>query len=181
MSHRATWFIALFLSACTMGLEFAHVLEWGPKDGYSAALYTRLQESLYFWFGTIGAAIYILAIAITTLLAIRLRHDPVKRSPVRIAAGLEVLALASFLVIIYPVNQHFPVHGGGAVPAGWAVPAGPARSRSRPGVRAASGGLRAPARCSAASASGHPAHGSRTQFHGVEMTSRVPRTRLGAP
>ena len=119
MSHRCTGITALLLSACTMGLEFAHVLEWGPKRSYPGALYTRLQESLYFWFGTIGAGVYILAVIATIALAVQLRHGPVRRRLVRVAAALEVLALGSFLTIIYPANQQFPVHGGGIVPAGW--------------------------------------------------------------
>lgn len=119
MPHRLTWAAALLLSGLTLGVEFAHVLEWAPKDGYDGALYTHLQESLYVWFGFVGAAVYVLAIAATVALAVLVRHDTVTRRPAQGAAGLAVLALASFLAIIYPVNQRFPVHGGGAVPDGW--------------------------------------------------------------
>lgn len=121
MLCRGGYFVALLLTALTMGLEFAHVLEWPPKAGYSGALYVRLQESLYVWFGNIGGAIYLLAIVATVALAFLLRHDRSMRRPVAAAAGLELLALIVFLSVVYPVNFRFPVHGSGLVPADWAA------------------------------------------------------------
>ena len=111
-------FGALLATALTAGLEFAHVLEWAPKSTYSGRLYVQLQESLYVWFGTVGAAIYLLAVAATVALAIALRAEPVARASLRVAAGLEVVALASFLAVIYPVNLRLPLHDG-RVPGDW--------------------------------------------------------------
>lgn len=62
MIRRGGLLAALLLSALTMSLEFAHVLEWRPKASYSGSLYTRLQESLYVWYGNIGSVIYVLAV-----------------------------------------------------------------------------------------------------------------------
>ena len=67
------------LSALTMGLEFAHVLEWGPKAGYSGPLYTRLQESLYVWYGNLGGVIYVLAVICTVALAVLAVRDRTRR------------------------------------------------------------------------------------------------------
>lgn len=49
----------LLLVALTMGIEFGHVLELGPKLSYPPELYLRLNTSLYAWFGPpVGAVIY---------------------------------------------------------------------------------------------------------------------------
>lgn len=111
--------MTLLFVALTLGLEFAHVLEWGPKMSYSGQLYVRLQESLYVWFGYLGSVIDILAILSTAVLAISLRGYRRVRWYTASAAGLEMIALTVSFVVIYPVNQHFPVHSSGTVPTDW--------------------------------------------------------------
>lgn len=119
--RRVMLFLVLLLTALTVGLEFAHVLEWPRKQHYPGALYVRLQESLYVWFGNLGGIVYVLAVLATVVLAVLVRRDRGWRWPVAVAAGLQVLALVSFLAVIYPVNQQFPVGGTGAVPSDWAA------------------------------------------------------------
>lgn len=119
--HHAAYFVTLLLTAWTMALGFAHVLEWAPKAHYSGALYTRLQESLYFWFGFVGAVIYVLAVATSVATAVLTRRDAAGRRPVAVAAALEVVAMIVFFTVVYPVNFRFPVHGSGAVPTDWAA------------------------------------------------------------
>lgn len=121
MGRRAGLFLALLLTAWTMGLEFAHLLEWAPKTGYPAALYVRLQESLYVWFGNVGGVIYVLAVVLGVIVAVSLRRERSSRLLVGSAAVLQVAALVEFLTVVYPVNGRFPVHGTGAVPGDWAV------------------------------------------------------------
>lgn len=119
MVRRGFYVAGLLLTAWTIGLEFAHVLEWAPKASYSGSLYVRLQESLYVWFGNVGGVIYVLAIVACVVLAILQRRDRSTRVPVAVAAVLEVVALIVFFTVVYPVNFHFPVHGSGAVPPDW--------------------------------------------------------------
>jgi hypothetical protein len=121
MLRRSGLFAALVLTAWTMGLEFAHVLEWGPKASYPGPLYVRLQESLYVWYGNIGSVIYVLAVASTVALAAAACRDRAARGPAVAAAAAELVALAVFLAVVLPVNSRFPVHGSGAVPPGWAA------------------------------------------------------------
>jgi hypothetical protein len=102
-----------------MGLEFAHVLEWPQKAHYDPALYARLQESLYVWFGNLGGIVYVLAVLATVALAVLSWRDRF-RWPVLIAAGAEVIGLATFLTIVLPVNGDFPVGPRTVVPADWA-------------------------------------------------------------
>lgn len=119
--RRACFFLAVLLTAWAMGLEYAHVLEWPAKAGYPAGLYVRLQESLYIWFGNVGGVLYVLAIVLSIATAVLLRHDRTARRLTGAAAGLEIVALATFFMIIYPVNLRLPVHGAGSVPADWAA------------------------------------------------------------
>lgn len=117
--RRGMTFAALLLTALTMGLEFAHVLEWPQKQHYSGSLYVRLQESLYVWFGNLGGVLYVASVVVTVVLAVLVRHRAGTRVPVAVAAGAQVVALATFLAIIYPVNLRLPVRGGGTVPPDW--------------------------------------------------------------
>ncbi|MGH3822796.1 MAG: hypothetical protein ACRDRA_08180, partial [Pseudonocardiaceae bacterium] len=59
---RAIQVLTVLLVGLTMGLEFAHVLELGPRFSYPPELYVALTNTLYFWFGTVGAAVYFLSI-----------------------------------------------------------------------------------------------------------------------
>lgn len=120
-AQRTLWPLTLLFVALTLGLEFAHVLEWRPKTSYSGQLYVRLQESLYVWFGYLGSVIDILAILSTTVLAISLRRHRRVRWYTASAAGLEIFALIVFFAVIYPVNQRFPVHSSGTVPNDWTL------------------------------------------------------------
>lgn len=117
--RRVVLFAAVVLTALTMGLEFAHVLEWPQKQHYSGPLYVRLQESLYVWFGNLGGVLYVLTVIATVVLALLMRRDPGSRGLVGAAAALQVVGLASFLAIVYPVNLRLPVDSGGAVPPDW--------------------------------------------------------------
>ena len=61
----------LTLSALTLGLSFAHVLEMPAKLAYAPAVYVALQNSLYVSFGPprVGAFVESGAILATGLLA----------------------------------------------------------------------------------------------------------------
>jgi hypothetical protein len=112
-------FAAVLLTALTMGLEFAHVLEWPQKQHYTGTLYVRLQESLYIWFGNLGGVLYVLAVIATVVLAVLVRRDRGLRGVTAAAAALQVVGLVTFLTIVYPVNLRLPVDSAGAVPADW--------------------------------------------------------------
>jgi hypothetical protein len=115
----AVLFAAVLSTALTMGLEFAHVLEWPQKQHYAGPLYVQLQESLYVWFGNLGGVLYVLAVIATVGLDMLVRRDPDRRAAIAAAAGLQVAGLVTFLTIVYPVNLRLPVGSSGAVPAGW--------------------------------------------------------------
>jgi hypothetical protein len=57
-----TGIVAVVAVALTMGLTFAHTLELPQKLGYDAATWTRIQQSLYLWFGVVGGAVEVAAV-----------------------------------------------------------------------------------------------------------------------
>lgn len=69
-------FVALMLTALTMGLAFAHALELRPKLEYEPWLYLKLHRTLYWGFGTIGGAVDVGALLAAIVLAfvVRGRH-----------------------------------------------------------------------------------------------------------
>lgn len=117
--RRGVLFAAVLLTALTMGLEFAHVLEWPQKQHYSGSLYVRLQESLYIWFGNLGGLLYVSAVAVTVVLAVLVRRQSGRRGVIGTAAALQVVGLITFLTVVYPVNLRLPVNSVGTVPSDW--------------------------------------------------------------
>lgn len=98
---RSTQVLTVLLVALTMGLEFAHVLELGPRLGYPPQLYAQLTNTLYFWFGTLGAAVYVGSIGAAAALTWLVRRCG--RTVVTLtgaAAVLQLAALVTWLTLI---------------------------------------------------------------------------------
>lgn len=113
---RATQVLTLLLVALSMGLEFAHTLELGPKLTYSPPLYLRLNTSLYAWFGPpLGAAILLGAIVATGVLAWLVRPRSM-RLLTGVALALQLAASANYFAFVEPVNGRFRALSPGQVP-----------------------------------------------------------------
>lgn len=112
----------LLLVALTMGIEFGHVLELGPKLRYPPELYLRLNTSLYAWFGPpVGAVIYFGSILATGVLTWLSRRRGAALALTATAFGLQVVAFTTFLTLIEPVNVRFRALAPGEVPADFAT------------------------------------------------------------
>ncbi|KYC43697.1 hypothetical protein WA1_00570 [Scytonema hofmannii PCC 7110] len=117
-----TWrFITIILAALAMGTSFAHTLELPAKINYDAALWTTLQQSLYWGFGHIGgyfeAATVFLAAPVLTFLA-RKRRPALQWT----LAGTVCFALAFFVVFLVftePMNREIVQWTPQSVPANW--------------------------------------------------------------
>lgn len=110
--------LTLLLVALTMGLEFAHVLELGPKLAYPPELYLRLNTSLYYWFGgPLGGLIYVGAIVASGVLCWLVRRQRAARALTASAATLQLTAFATWLTLVEPVNARFRALAPGEVPA----------------------------------------------------------------
>lgn len=101
---RVVRFVALLLTALTVGLAFAHALELGPKLEYEGSLYLRLHRTLYWGFGTIGAVVDVGAVIAAVVLAFVMRGRPGFRWALLGAAAL-VVAHVSWWIWVAPVNQ----------------------------------------------------------------------------
>jgi hypothetical protein len=135
MSRRATLFAALMLTALTMGQEFAHVLEWAPKASYSGPLYTRLQESLYDWYGNIGGVIYVLAVICTVAVALLAWRAAAGRGIALAAGGDRGGGAGGVPGGGAPGQLEVPGPWAGRGPGGMAGPARPLGGRARRRIR----------------------------------------------
>lgn len=63
----------------TLGLSFAHVLEVPGKLQFDGPQWLTVQQHLYVGFGTVGAAIEVLAIVLAWVLTLRPRKAPGRR------------------------------------------------------------------------------------------------------
>lgn len=108
---------ALTLSALTLGLSFAHVLEMPAKLAYAPAVYVALQNSLYVSFGPprVGTFVEPGAILATGLLAYLVRR---RRPAFWLTVGAEICLLLAFPVVFFlftdPANAVF--QGAASVP-----------------------------------------------------------------
>jgi hypothetical protein len=97
-------FLALVITALSLAMTTAHVLEMPPKLSYSIALYTAVNSTMYLYFAIFGAIFELGAIVAVGSLAWRARHEPSARAT--LAAAIAVtLALVSWLILVQPVNS----------------------------------------------------------------------------
>lgn len=115
-----TWrFLSILLVALTLGMAFAHVLELGPKAGYPPSLYITLQNSLYYWFGTVGAIIDLGAVITTVILTVLVRHRRPALPLTAAAAACQIAALSVWFAFINPVNVAFREATSSLPPPDW--------------------------------------------------------------
>ena len=109
----------LTLSALTLGLSFAHVLEMPAKLAYAPAVYVALQNSLYVSFGPprVGAFVEPGAILATGLLAYLVRR---RRPAFWLTVGAAFCLLLAFPVVFFlftdPANAVFQGAGASVPP-----------------------------------------------------------------
>ena len=100
-THR---FIALVITALSLTMTAAHVLEMPQKLSYSVELYTAVNSTMYPYFAIFGAISEIGAIVAVGALAWRARHQPSAHWTAAAAIAV-ALALLSWLVLVQPVNS----------------------------------------------------------------------------
>jgi hypothetical protein len=109
-----TWrFATLVLVALSVGASYCHALELPAKMQWAGPLYVQVQNEppgLYIMFGLVGAAVEILAILAAGALAYLVRGRRPAFSLTLVGAGLLVMALIAWVLLIAPAN---------AVMSGW--------------------------------------------------------------
>jgi hypothetical protein len=106
MKLKTLTFSAILLAALAMGMHFAHVLELAPKLQWDVPLYLPVQTSLYKLFGTIGPVIEIGALILISILAYQLRSRGPVFTRTAVSAGMIVLALITWALVVLPANGH---------------------------------------------------------------------------
>lgn len=116
-----TWrFTTLILAALSMGMAFCHALELPAKMQYDAVLWTTINQSLYWQFGSfpgifseMGAILA--AIGLTVLVR--------KRRPTSCwtltGAALLTLAFVVWFMFVAPMNAEFAQWTVDSIPANW--------------------------------------------------------------
>ncbi|MFI0424650.1 hypothetical protein [Spongiactinospora sp. 9N601] len=112
---RALGVTAAILVALTLGLAFAHAMEWPVKMRYDAVTYTAINRSLYRYYAVVGGPLEVAAVLATAVLAFRSRGRPGFRSYLAGTIGTAA-AFAVWLGVVQPANAAY----------GWAVAAIPA-------------------------------------------------------
>jgi hypothetical protein len=92
--------LALVVTALSLTMTAAHVLEMPQKLAYDLALYTAVNSTLYRNYAIFGAIFEIGAILAVGSLAWRVR-----RRAMLVAAAAVTLALVSWLILVQPVNS----------------------------------------------------------------------------
>jgi hypothetical protein len=120
MRARTRWvgIIAVVAAALTMGLTFAHTLELPQKLDYDAATWTRIQQSLYLYFGVVGGTVEVVAVIAAVAFAVRTRGRPGGRLAA-VGAACFVVALAFWFAVINTANAEIGGWAVNAVPSDW--------------------------------------------------------------
>jgi hypothetical protein len=113
--------LVVTLSALTLGLTWAHVLELPQRLGYDAELWTSLTEpnALYRYFGVIGGPIEVAAVIGTIALAAALRRQHLAGRLALVAAVLHAAALAVWVTVVAPANAEIGTWSASGIPADW--------------------------------------------------------------
>jgi hypothetical protein len=105
--------VALVVTALSLTITSAHLLEMPAKLGYDLELYTTINETLYRYFRIIGAIYEIAAVVVVATLAWRSRDQRSAGYVIAAAVGVS-LSFMSWLGLVLPVD-HAIAHG-----ASWA-------------------------------------------------------------
>jgi hypothetical protein len=103
----------------TLGMTFCHVMEIPGKLRLDGAVWLVVQQNLYVAFGAVGAAIELLSILLTWVVAVQVRQRG-PAFPWTVAAGLCVTAgLAVWFAVVAPVNSALSGWTPETLPVDW--------------------------------------------------------------
>lgn len=119
--HLISRTVVMLLSALTMGLTFAHVLELPQRLQYDADLWFALTRpnALYRYFGIVGGPIEVAAVLGTVILAAFLRRERPSNRVAVAAAFFHGAALASWFTLVAPANAAIGEWGQRGIPPDW--------------------------------------------------------------
>ena len=120
MSVRTLRFLALLLTALTLGLAFCHVMELPGKLRLAGPDWLTVQHNLYIAFGPpIGAGIEVGAIALTWLTALLVHHRRPAFAWTLAAAVSITAALVAWGLVVAPANTVINAWTATTLPPDW--------------------------------------------------------------
>ncbi|MGD9866653.1 MAG: hypothetical protein AB7U38_01490 [Hyphomicrobiales bacterium] len=122
MPAKGLRFATMMLAALSTGMAFCHLMELPARIGWDRDLWvgSTVEGGLYRMFGTIGAVIVVVTVALGVWLAWRLRNGP--RAVflyTALAATLFALALGLWWAVVFPANLELARWLNGPVPPDW--------------------------------------------------------------
>lgn len=105
MFLRAWRFVTVMLTALTLTMTSAHVLELPQKMQYDPQMYSAVNTTLYRYFAIVGGAYTVSSILATFVLAFLVRKRSQSFRLVLAAAICLLLAFGSWLILVAPVNR----------------------------------------------------------------------------
>jgi hypothetical protein len=105
MSLRVWRFIALVLTALSLTMESAHVLELPQKMQYDAQMYAAVNTTLYRYFAIVGGVYQIGSILVAAVLTFLVRRRRPSFAWTFAAALFLLLAFLVWLAVVAPVNS----------------------------------------------------------------------------
>jgi hypothetical protein len=98
-------FITLVLTALSLTMTSAHLLELSPKLALDPELYAAINGAIYANFARVGAVYMLGSIACAFALAVMVRHRAGVRGWTTAGAIALSLGLISWIVLVAPVNR----------------------------------------------------------------------------
>jgi len=122
MLIRTLQFITILLSALSMSMATAHLLEMPPRLEWHARLWieTTVTGDLFRLYGSIGAIVETLSWIAALGLAFALRRDSNSFKFAGAGAALLLVAYILWWLFVFPANQQHSTWTPDAYPADWA-------------------------------------------------------------
>jgi hypothetical protein len=111
--------VTIMFTALSMTPAVAHLLELPGKMTYTGALWLKLLQTLYTYFGKIGGLFEVGAVITSVILAILVRHRRPAFGWTLLAAACMVTAHLVYWILVNPVNRTMLPLTPETLPADW--------------------------------------------------------------
>jgi hypothetical protein len=119
MALKIARFISIFLAALAFGLTYAHVMELPGQRALSGAEWLAVQHTFYGGYAITGAIAEIVGLLATLVVLALVRHRPVMRILLLLAALCPVAMLVFYFIGNAPLNAQIASWTPTTLPADW--------------------------------------------------------------
>jgi len=119
MRQKICQFIAIYLTALTLSITFAHLLEMPRKMQYDQSLYVAMQHSLYLYFAWVGSIAEVSAVVFLIILCVLLRRNRRAFRLTLVATVCITAGLAVWFLLVNTANAEMAQWGNLPLPENW--------------------------------------------------------------